>query len=168
MDHLVSQAKNIAPGIILPMVNITISEDGFTFTEVIGKKGLSKTFTVDIISYGVQDLVYTRVFSMIVVVDETLKSGKWRKKLLENRFKFVISEAPFLCYSFVCDSRDQARKITFALAAVFQHYGKKIKEESKETGKVLKRLAIDLRSPEEQAENGMDDETDAWFIVFPL
>lgn len=89
------------------------------------------------------------------------------QKLLENWFELVISEAPFLCHSFVCDSRDQARKITFALAAVFQHYGKKIKEESKETGKVLKRLAIDLRSPEEQAENGMDDETDAWFVVVP-
>lgn len=73
---MVSQAKNILPGTILPIVNITISEDGFTFTEVIGKKGLSKTFTVDVISYGVQDLVYTRVFSMIVVVDETLKSGE--------------------------------------------------------------------------------------------
>lgn len=83
------------------------------------------------------------------------------EKLLENIVELGFSEAPFLCHSFVCDSRDQARKITFALAAVFQHYGKKVKEESKETGKVLKRLAIDLRSPEEQAENSMDDETDA-------
>ncbi|XP_066262396.1 uncharacterized protein [Euwallacea similis] len=145
VDHLVAQAKDLPPGTILPIVNISITEDGFTFTEVMGKvPGPSKKFSVEVISYGVQDLVYTRVFSMIIVEDDTLKS-----------------ESPFICHSFVCDSKDQARRITCALATVFQHYGKKIKQQTEETGIPLKRLAIDLRTPEEQADNDMEGETDA-------
>lgn len=99
-------------------------------------------FPVDVISYGVQDLVYTRVFSMIIVTDESLENG-----------------IPFVCHSFVCDSRDQARKITYALAAAFQDYSRRVKEENKDMTKV-KRFAIDLRTPEEQAE-ASDGETDA-------
>ncbi|XP_066155630.1 uncharacterized protein [Euwallacea fornicatus] len=145
VDYLVDQAKNLHPEIILPIVNISITEDGFTFTEVMGKvPGPSRKFSVEIISYGVQDLVYTRVFSMIIVVDDTLKS-----------------ESPFICHSFLCDSKVQARRITFALATVFQHYGKKVKQQTEISGIPLKRLAIDLRTPEEQAENEMESETDA-------
>lgn len=63
----------------MPMVSIEISPDGFSFSEVIGNgsKGATTKFSVDVISYGVQDLVYTRVFSMIIVADENLKSGKY-------------------------------------------------------------------------------------------
>ncbi|XP_060535288.1 uncharacterized protein LOC132707439 [Cylas formicarius] len=145
VDHLVSMAKNLRPGEILPLVDVVVSQNGFSFTQKSNKKSPSETtsFTVDVISYGVQDLVYTRVFSMIIVVDETLKSAN-----------------PFICHSFVCDSRDQARKITYALAATFQDYGRKVKEASIESGKPMKRLAIDLRTPEEQAEDS-DGETDA-------
>ncbi|XP_048523567.1 uncharacterized protein LOC125504909 [Dendroctonus ponderosae] len=120
VDNLVNQAKLLPAGKIMPMVSIEISADGFAFSEAIGSgsKGATTKFSVDVISYGVQDLVYTRVFSMIIVADEDLKS-----------------DSPFLCHSFVCDSREQARRITYA-------------------------LAIDLRTPEEQAANS-DGETDA-------
>ncbi|CAG9766478.1 unnamed protein product [Ceutorhynchus assimilis] len=141
VDSLVSQAKNLPHGKILPIVSVEVSQRGLSFKELSGKH--QQDFTVEVISYGVQDLVYTRVFSMIIVADESLKSA-----------------TPFICHSFVCDSRDQARRITYALAATFQDYGRKVKQEAKETGKPLKRLAIDLRTPEEQAEDS-DGETDA-------
>lgn len=143
VDYLVSQAKNLPPNVILPMVNFTVSENGVSFVEMSNKKakGEPTKFSVDIISYGVQDLVYTRVFSMIVVTDDTLEHG-----------------IPFECHSFVCESRDQARKITYALAAAFQDYGRKFKSDNSE--RPIKKFAIDLRTPEEQAV-ASDGETDA-------
>lgn len=145
VDMLVGKAKSALPGSILPIVEVEVSKDGFAFTELQGKKykGETNKFTVEVISYGVQDLVYTRVFSMIIVADESLKSA-----------------TPFMCHSFVCDSRDQARQITYALAATFQDYGKKVREQN-EAGNHVKRLAIDLRTPEELAED-IEEETDAW------
>ena len=85
---------------------------------------------IDTISYGVQDLVYTRcvfclykecfweawtmffchrVFAMIVVKDapELRGDGGTRRH-------------PFECLAFVCDSRQTARRLTFALANAFQ------------------------------------------------
>lgn len=50
-------------------------------------------------------------------------------------------------------------QVTYALAAAFQEYGRKVKEEqSAET--VRKKFAIDLRSPEE-LEQAMEEETEA-------
>ncbi|XP_018570669.1 uncharacterized protein LOC108910532 [Anoplophora glabripennis] len=144
VDFLVAQAKNLPPNIILPVVRICITKDGISYQELTDTTGNSSPvhFPVDVISYGVQDLVYTRVFSMIIVTDDNLENG-----------------IPFVCHSFVCESRDQARKITYALAAAFQDYSRRVKEENKDMTKV-KRFAIDLRTPEEQAE-ASDGETDA-------
>lgn len=101
-------------------------------------------FRVDTISYGVQDLVYTRVFSMIVVKEADLKEG-----------------TPFMCHAFVCESRNQARQLTYALAAAFKDYGRRVQEENKDNpGLAKKRFAIDLRTPEELG-NASDDETEA-------
>ncbi|XP_050516099.1 uncharacterized protein LOC114325187 [Diabrotica virgifera virgifera] len=94
-------------------------------------------FDVDKISYGVQDLVYTRVFSMIVVRDDTLDVS--------------------VCHSFVCESTDQARRITYAFTAAFQDYGTKVKSENGE--RTVEKFTIDLRTPEEQA-TASDGETD--------
>lgn len=52
-----------------------------------------------------QDLVYTRVFCMIVV----------REQINSNR-------KPFDCVAFVCESRQAARNLTYALATAFQVY----------------------------------------------
>jgi len=146
VDALVATAKNLPQGQILPLVKVEVSKDGLKFTQITDKK-TDKTvynFKVDTISYGVQDLVYTRVFSMIVVKDEDLKNG-----------------VPFDCHAFVCESRNQARQLTYALAAAFQEYGKKVKEESKDNpSAVKKKFAIDLRTPEE-LEQESDDETEA-------
>lgn len=50
-----------------------------------------------------QDLVYTRVFCMIVV----------RERVNTDR-------KPFNCVAFVCESRQAARNLTYALATAFQ------------------------------------------------
>lgn len=63
-------------------------------------------YPIDNISYGVQDLVYTRVFSMIEVADE--------------RSRFGATKAPFMCHSFVCESHNTAKMLTYALDAAFQ------------------------------------------------
>ena len=64
-------------------------------------------YPIDTISYGVQDLVYTRVFAMIVVRERA-------------RDKEADPGNPFQCLAFVCDSRQTARRLTFALAAAFK------------------------------------------------
>lgn len=141
-------AKNLGPGEILPFVTIEVSKDGLSFKQLKNKTDENNApivFTVDTISYGVQDLVYTRVFSMIVVKEDNLKDG-----------------VPFICHAFVCESRNQARQVTYALAAAFQDYGRRVKEENAtdSTSVKRKRFAIDLRTPEE-LEHDSDGETEA-------
>lgn len=147
MDALVAAAKNLGPDKILPFVKLQVTKDGLSFSPLGEKKGETSApiiFPVDSISYGVQDLVYTRVFCMIVVRDDKLKDG-----------------VPFICHAFVCESRNQARQVTYALAAAFQDYGRRVKEEqAKEPSSPKKKFAIDLRSPEE-LEEALGDETEA-------
>ncbi|XP_049804768.1 uncharacterized protein LOC126248125 [Schistocerca nitens] len=133
VDALVAAAKSLKQGTVLPIVNVTVSIDGLTITADKKHDDVIGFFPVDTISYGVQDLVYTRVFSMIVVRDVTDSK----------------SQHPFECHAFVCDSRFGARKITYALAAAFQAYSRSAKGQ----GKVpQKRFAIDLRVPEQIVE----------------
>ncbi|XP_044266069.1 uncharacterized protein LOC123012242 [Tribolium madens] len=141
VDYLVSLAKNLPANKVLSIVKLEINLQGLSFQDITNKKEKSPSvmFPIDTISYGVQDLVYTRVFSMIVVKDTDLRS-----------------DIPFVCHSFVCESRNQARQITYALAAAFQEYGR----QSKLDGSKRKRFAIDLRTPEEQAE-ASEEETEA-------
>lgn len=99
-------------------------------------------------------------------------------------------EHPFEVHAFVCDSRFDllsniwfsailwrffissfrafARKLTYALAASFQEYSKRVKEEeqaAKDSGQVVeknrKKFAIDLRSPEEIKQELDEQETEA-------
>lgn len=107
----------------------------------------SMSWPIDSISYGVQDLVYTRVFAMIVVKDEHANANK--------------IEHPFDVHAFVCDSRAMARRLTYALAASFQDYSRRVKEAEEninnnnndpvaaDSSPMKKKFAIDLRTPEE-------------------
>lgn len=155
VDHLVSAAKSLPPNKILPFCNLTVSLDGVRMETVTSKHNALTNFTIDTISYGVQDLVYTRVFAMIVVKENyNLKD-----------------ENPFEVHAFVCDSRAMARKLTFALAASFQDYSKRVKEAEEQGGATIggdakgrplrKKFAIDLRTPEEIQQDITEQETEA-------
>lgn len=62
-----------------------------------------------------------------------------------------------MLHGFVCESKNQARQLTFALAAAFKEYGKKVSEDG---GEMKKRFAVDLRTPEEMSKES-DEETEA-------
>ncbi|XP_061402140.1 uncharacterized protein LOC133337958 [Musca vetustissima] len=147
VDLMVGMAKNLPPNKTLPHCELKVSTDGVSI-EIISPKvqGVSSwSYPIDTISYGVQDLVYTRVFAMIVVKDES-------------------HVHPYEVHAFVCDSRAMARKLTYALAAAFQDYSRRVKENTVEDSDKItparQKFAIDLRSPEELAE-GIEDETEA-------
>ncbi|KFB43921.1 AGAP005585-PB-like protein [Anopheles sinensis] len=149
----VSVAKNLPPNRILPFCNLTVSLDGVKIESITSKLTSVSNFTIDTISYGVQDLVYTRVFAMIVVKENYNLKDK----------------NPFDVHAFVCDSRAMARKLTFALAASFQDYSKRVKEAEEENGgsgvdsekSLRKKFAIDLRTPEEMQQDITEQETEA-------
>lgn len=139
VDMMVQAAKNMPAGNTLPMLHITVSTKGISLDFIPGSKTeKQKTIfhSIDTVSYGVQDMVYTRVFCMIIVKENNVKG-----------------EGPFECHAFVCDSRNTVRKLTYALAAAFQEYTKTVQKEEEGAGK-QNAFAIDLRSPEEMNEEG--------------
>lgn len=75
----------------LPMCELTVSLDGVCIETKMPSLSTSKNlkFNIETISYGVQDLLYTRVFAMIVVKED-----------------YNIKDPnPFEVHAFVCDSR---------------------------------------------------------------
>ena len=144
-------AKNLPPNRTLPFCNLIVKTDG-VYVETLPSGSASTSsatfghhmrWPIDSISYGVQDLVYTRVFAMIVVKDEHIRN-----------------ENPFEVHAFVCDSRAMARRLTYALAASFQEYSRRVKEAEEMNinnnnnnniidSPLKRKFAIDLRTPEE-------------------
>jgi len=142
VDDMVNSAKNLKAGTVLPMFNLIVSKQGVSLAQVKKKvEQFLKFFPIDTISYGVQDVVYTRVFAMIVV-----------RELGDLR-----GEHPFECHAFVCESRNSTKKLTHALASAFSEYSKLVKARSgggdgkDALAAAKKKFAIDLRSPEEIA-----------------
>ncbi|XP_050359099.1 low density lipoprotein receptor adapter protein 1-A [Nymphalis io] len=143
VDLMVAAAKALPPGQVLPLVKLTITVDGVhleTIKQDIKNEfeHMAVFFNIESISYGVQDLVYTRVFSMIIVKDNADVKGL----------------NPFECHAFVCESRNSARRLTYSLAAAFQDYSRRVKEMQtaeidERPPSLKKRFAIDLRTPEE-------------------
>ncbi|XP_017778385.1 PREDICTED: uncharacterized protein LOC108564026 [Nicrophorus vespilloides] len=132
VNKMVERAKNLPANTILPQVTVKVTLEGLSFKTNVSKECIEETrnFNVDTISYGVQDLVYTRVFCIIVVKEGDLNEG-----------------LPFVCHAFACESKSQARSLTYSLAAAFQSYGLKVKASN---GKLIqKKFAIDLRTPQE-------------------
>lgn len=134
-------AKTLPPNKSLLNCNLTVTTGGINIDIPNNQNWF---YSTDSISYGVQDLVYTRVFAIIVVKDDSLN--------------------PFEVHAFVCDNRQTARKLTFALAAAFQDYSQKLKTTEENTSDSIsigrKKFAIDLRTPKE-LEEGLKDETEA-------
>lgn len=145
VDIMVGLAKNVPAKKVLPQCDLTVSTDGVKIEIIAPKANVNSwKYPIDTISYGVQDLVYTRVFAMIVVKDEP---------------------RPFEVHAFVCDSRATTRRLTFALSAAFQDYSRRVKEtgEQSATDNITphrQKFAIDLRTPEELQE-GANEETEA-------
>lgn len=158
----VTVAKNLPPNRTLPFCNLFVKTNGVHIETLPTSSSASTSSTslsavvstihwpIDQISYGVQDLVYTRVFAMIVVKDEA----------------HVRNDNPFEVHAFVCDSRAMARKLTYGLAAAFQEYSRKIKEAEENNvnknntndGTIKRKFAIDLRSPEELQQESHETE----------
>jgi hypothetical protein len=65
--------------------------------------------------------------------------------------------APFECYAYVYDSCQSARMLTIALATAFQEFSKTVKNQKTKH----KRIAINLRTPEQMAAEYEDQETEA-------
>jgi len=149
VDEMVALAKSLPAGQSLPFLNFRVDGRGVTVSERpdnLNKDFETDFYPVDIISYGVQDLIYTRVFSMIVVRDTAISATS-----------AVAGVTPFECYAYVCDSRQNARILTIALATAFQEFSKSIRNQKLKP----KRIAIDLRTPEEMALELEDLETEA-------
>ena len=150
VDNMVSAAKALPTNTMLPLIKLVVSQEGVALLPLDKRKqdANSRMHPIETISYGVQDLIYTRVFSMIVVRET------------EN-FRRI---SPFECHGFVCESKYYARQLTYALATAFEIYSKTVKAQEKlaeVTGNntARKRFAIDLRSPEEiEADLTMDSE----------
>ncbi|CAL7941385.1 unnamed protein product [Xylocopa violacea] len=150
VDNMVAAAKALPTNTMLPLIKLVVSQEGVALLPIEKKKqdpNCVRLYAIETISYGVQDLVYTRVFSMIVVRET------------EN-FRRV---SPFECHGFVCESKNHARQLTYALATAFDIYSRTVKARDKMAemaGKTAKkRFAIDLRSPEEiEADLAADSE----------
>lgn len=89
IDLQVTIAKNLPPNKILPLCNLTVALDGVIIETTHKSGNKSWRYAIDTISYGVQDLVYTRVFAMIIVKENYN----------------LRDEHPFEVHAFVCDSR---------------------------------------------------------------
>lgn len=134
-------AKNLPQNQSLPFCSLIVKTEGVEI-ETISSETTTVRWPIDCISYGVQDLVYTRVFAMIVVQDKPQQN-----------------ESQFNVHAFVCDSRLMARQLTYALAASFQQYSRNVKEAEELNLKsqnnrsiefpLKGKFAIDLRTPEE-------------------
>ncbi|XP_078035274.1 uncharacterized protein LOC144469179 [Augochlora pura] len=150
VDNMVAAAKALPTNTMLPLIKLVVSQDGVALLPLEKRKpegNVTRMYAIETISYGVQDLVYTRVFSMIVVRET------------EN-FRRV---SPFECHGFVCESKHHARQLTYALATAFEIYSRTVKAQDKMAemagNTAKKRFAIDLRSPEEmEADLAMDSE----------
>jgi hypothetical protein len=155
---MVSEAKHMLSTTAdktLPLLKLEVTEDGILvgpMPQNINPKFPQGKFAIETISYGVQDLVYTRVFAMIVVKADS-EGGKL--KLAELSKKAASSDGtslPFRCHAFVTDTRETARNLTYALAEAFTRFSLQVS-----SGKIKvetpKKFAIDLRPPDEiQAE----------------
>jgi len=124
----VRQAKRFTKLSELPSVEALISEKGIYIVQKVkqnenenptssknsktidGNQTLGKTYKsgllpISNISYAVQDNVYGKIFSCIVVRDRDNKS---------------ISE----CYSFLSDRNETARRMALSITLAFKEYGK--------------------------------------------
>lgn len=109
-----------------------------TSVEVNGVGGapVSCVYPIECISYGVQDVSYSKVVAMIVVRESASAS-------LHH-----LHEHPFRCHAFVCESKAVAKRLTLTLAAAFREFSKMVKS-TRTRELYTKKFAIDLRGEED-------------------
>ncbi|XP_067133909.1 low density lipoprotein receptor adapter protein 1-B-like [Centruroides vittatus] len=135
VDQMVKIAKTLKNGETLPFLKLEVSLRGISISEMPQNRNrnfVSGLVPIETISYGVQDLVYTRVFAMIVVCECKNETGRH----------------PFECHGFVCGSRQNATSLTLCLAEAFKEFSK-----MQTLSRRIKKFAIDLR-PEESNGDG--------------
>ncbi|KAK3919226.1 Low density lipoprotein receptor adapter protein 1 [Frankliniella fusca] len=124
VDAMVAAARALPAGQGLERATLEVSAEGVSVD--------GRLLPIDCISYGVQDLVYTRVFCCVLVSRPDAPGP------------------PFKCHAFVCESRAQARALTYALAAAFQEYSRAVKQRHAAPAAAAPRV-VDLRTPEDIA-----------------
>ncbi|XP_029825452.1 uncharacterized protein LOC8043591 [Ixodes scapularis] len=156
VDELVSAAKNAKLATLMPMVKLEVSDKGVTLVELSAVRGgggtgvvvssgannrspgkqssVSCVFPIESISYGVQDVSYSKVVAMIVV--------------RESPSALQQHEHPFRCHAFVCESKAIAKRLTLTLAAAFKEFSKMVKT-TKTREMYTKKFAIDLRGEDD-------------------
>ncbi|XP_052123981.1 uncharacterized protein LOC113204176 isoform X1 [Frankliniella occidentalis] len=125
VDAMVATARALPAGQGLERATLEVSAEGVSVD--------GKLLPIDCISYGVQDLVYTRVFCCVLVSRPDAPGP------------------PFKCHAFVCESRAQARALTYALAAAFQEYSRSVKQRQAAPAAPAAPRVVDLRTPEDIA-----------------
>ena len=133
LKEILATMSNVEKTVDLPLMQLHISSRGIHVTE--HKQNMVKSvpidsglIPIDFISYGVQDIHLTRIFTFIVVREMSSKTRK-----LE-------------CHAYLCDSSVTCRKLALSVAMSFQLYAKTLQ------GKPHK-FQVDLRP---RAEIGHD------------
>ena len=130
----------------LPLLYLIVSTKGLHIREhsmnkIKNVEYPGNNIPLEMISYGVQDIKYWRVFTFILV------------KELSSRAK--VAE----CHAFLCDSPVSARKLTISLGAAFKLHMKKLKSEGKDKSQFL----VELRTPEElEFSQASEEDYDVW------
>lgn len=162
VDEMVSDAKKVlstTPDKALALLKLEVTEEGILvgpMPQNTNPNFPNGKFAIESISYGVQDLVYTRVFAIIVVkadaanvkLSELSAKGNGEQNGASGSSGGANGALPFRCHAFVCDSRQTARKLTYSLASAFSKFSKNVAE-GKISMPAPKKFAIDLRSVED-------------------
>jgi len=169
VDNLVSEAKRIlstSTDRTLPLLKLEVAEDGITVgpkPQNLNPNFPAGRFPIESISYGVQDLVYTRVFAMIVVKPESSTKKEESSKKLSELSKVGNGKGgalPYRCHVFVTDTRETAKNLTYALAAAFQKFSHKVSAGKVKVGN-SRQVALDLRSGDDEDRTELDS-SEAW------
>lgn len=141
VEELIAEVRDLPEGEDLPLTQLRISTKGIDIREHSASKCASKKIQkelvpIEFISYGVQDIRYTRVFSFILVREMSSRSKKTE------------------CHAYVCDSTVTARKLALSLSLAFKEYAKTLDGNSY-------RFQVDLRSAQELEEDLQTTDRDA-------
>ena len=139
VEQLIAEVSSMDPedGEDLPLVQLRVSLSGIHVREHSANTCKSRRIAkelipIEFISYGVQDIRHTRIFSFILVREMSSKSRD-----LE-------------CHVYVCDSTANCRRLSLSVALAFKEYSKNLQ------GKPYK-FQVDLRAGEQNPETGDED-----------